>query len=162
MGIDHYCQYHTESARKHAINRGLSYCSKRIQAPTTPPPSKKTKQVVIGTGLMGFDLSYKARDWLREHGAEDGIKGDMPGKRGEYSIERDYEDQENGKTRHDPLLIQMIEELGKDALSINDRGNDYRLTIVEIPDDVEYQIESDEGVEHIAEKHRKWGLFNDT
>ena len=92
MGIDHYCQYHTESARKHAINRGLSYCSKRIQAPTTtPPPSKKTKQVVIGTGAMGFDLSYKARDWLREHGAEDGIKGDMPGKRGEYSIERDYE-----------------------------------------------------------------------
>ena len=56
----------------------------------------------------------------------------------------------------------MIEELGKDALSINDRDDDYRLTIVEIPDDVEYQIESDNGVEHIAEKHRKWGLFNDT
>ena len=164
--LDTFCPYHTDTTRKHAKNRGLSCNIRQLgvlvhdAADQQPSSLKKTKSVVIGTGSMGFDLSIKARDWLRARSAEDGIKGDMPGKRGEYSIEIDYHDQLNGKTRHDPLLVQMIDELGKEATFSGDGtyGNDYKLSIVEIPDDVEYQIESDEGIEHIAEKHRKWGL----
>ena len=53
--------------------------------------------------------------------------------------------------RNDPLLIQVVEEMGEKA---NDRYSD--LHIVEIPDDVEWQIEEYDGNEWIAEKHRTW------
>ena len=52
--------------------------------------------------------------------------------------------------RNDPLLIQVFEELGQLA------GNDCKLKIVEIPDDVEWQIEEYDGMEWVAEKHRVW------
>lgn len=54
--------------------------------------------------------------------------------------------------RHDPLLIQAIEELGEDANSCV-----CQMKIVDIPDGVEYIIqENDGGIEWIAEKHRTW------
>lgn len=53
--------------------------------------------------------------------------------------------------RHDPVLVQVVEELG-DAAS----GRHSELRIVDIPDDVEYSIEEYDGKEHIAEKHRTW------
>ena len=62
-----------------------------------------------------------------------------------YSMERD-----------DPDLIQVVEELGgghREGAS----GIFAELTIVEIPDGVEYEIEQYDGNEHIAEKHRTWG-----
>lgn len=54
--------------------------------------------------------------------------------------------------RNDPTLIQVVEELGKDA-----DGDCAELKIVEIPDDVEWEIEEYDGAEHIAELHRTWG-----
>lgn len=53
--------------------------------------------------------------------------------------------------RDDQLLIQTVEELGAKA-----NGWAASLKIVEIPDDVEWQIEEYDGNEHIAEKHRTW------
>lgn len=53
--------------------------------------------------------------------------------------------------RTDPLLIKVVEELGDKA---NSRFSN--LVIVEIPDDVEYDIEEYDGNEHIAESHRTW------
>ena len=55
--------------------------------------------------------------------------------------------------REDIHLIQMVEELGKDASM---RDGDF--VIVEIPDDVKYEIvcEHGEGPEVIHEKHRTW------
>jgi len=55
------------------------------------------------------------------------------------------------RERDNPLLIQVVEELGAAA---NGRCAD--LKIVEIPDDVEWTIEEYDGLEHIAEKHRTW------
>ncbi len=54
--------------------------------------------------------------------------------------------------RSDPLLIQIVEELGERA---NTRFS--QLEIVEIPDGVEFVIEEYDGIEHIAEAHRTWG-----
>jgi len=54
--------------------------------------------------------------------------------------------------RHDPKLIQVIEEMGKAA-----NGGCADLKIVEIPDGVDYEIQEYDGNEHIAEKHRTWG-----
>jgi hypothetical protein len=54
--------------------------------------------------------------------------------------------------RTNPLLIQVIEELGDKA-----SGRFSKLSIVEIPDDVEFTIEEYDGFEHVAEAHRTWG-----
>ena len=53
--------------------------------------------------------------------------------------------------RSDPLLIQVIEELGEKA-----SGRCAKLQIVEIPDGVEWEIEEYDGNEHVAERHRTW------
>lgn len=53
--------------------------------------------------------------------------------------------------RNDPILIEVIEELGDKA-----NGMCANLTVVEIPDDVDYIIEEYDGNEHIAESHRTW------
>ena len=54
-------------------------------------------------------------------------------------------------TRNDPVLVQVVEKLGKDA---NTRYSN--LKIVEIPDDVEWTIDEYDGAEWVAEKHRTW------
>ncbi len=53
--------------------------------------------------------------------------------------------------RHNPHLIETVEELGELA---NSKVSD--LKIVEIPDGVEYVIEDYDGNEWVAEKHRTW------
>lgn len=53
--------------------------------------------------------------------------------------------------RDDENLIRVIEEL-KDASY--DRFA--QLKVVEIPDDVEWEIGKHDGVEWVAEQHRKW------
>jgi hypothetical protein len=53
--------------------------------------------------------------------------------------------------RDDPALAQTVKELGKDAF-----GEFAALKIVEIPDDVEWEIAEYDGLEWVAEKHRVW------
>ena len=54
--------------------------------------------------------------------------------------------------RDDPCLVQAVLELGEEAGSWA-----CVPTVVEIPDDVEWDIEEYDGLEWIAEKHRTWG-----
>jgi hypothetical protein len=63
------------------------------------------------------------------------------------SLDARYDDEH----RTDPLLISVIEELGEKA---NGRYAD--LKIIEIPDDVKYEIAEYDGREHVAEVHRTW------
>jgi hypothetical protein len=63
---------------------------------------------------------------------------------GDWFSERDI-------PRTDPDLIKIIEKLGNLA-----NGEHAQLEIVDIPDDVEYEIVEYDGIEHIAEKHRTW------
>lgn len=62
-----------------------------------------------------------------------------------YILKLEYE-------RDDKDLIKVIEVLGREA-----DGPFSRLEIVEIPKDVNYQIEDYDGSEWVAETHRTWG-----
>jgi len=53
--------------------------------------------------------------------------------------------------RNDPVLVRIVEEMGEDA-----NGTHASLKIVEIPEDVEWEIDEYDGCEHVAEKHRTW------
>lgn len=54
--------------------------------------------------------------------------------------------------RDDTALVQTVEELGVLA-----NGSFAKLKIVDVPDDVEWEIEDYDGLEWVAEKHRTWG-----
>ena len=53
--------------------------------------------------------------------------------------------------RDDLSLIQVVEELGEKA-----NGRHAYLKIVEIPDDVQWEISEYDGAEWVSEKHRTW------
>lgn len=53
--------------------------------------------------------------------------------------------------RDDPVLVQVVEELGSKA-----SGRHASLKIVDIPDDVKWHIHEYDGLEHVAEDHRTW------
>ncbi len=63
----------------------------------------------------------------------------------------DYVSPRNLSTREDPNLIAIIEEMGEESF-----GLFASLKIVEIPDDVEYEITEFDGLETIREKCRTW------
>lgn len=54
------------------------------------------------------------------------------------------------KTRIDPDLIYVVENFESDEMSPGE------FKIVEIPDDVDWYIDSDCGCEFVAERHRTW------
>lgn len=53
--------------------------------------------------------------------------------------------------RDDPIVIKVIEELGNEA-----SGRCAELGIVEIPDDIEWEIDEYDGLEKVEEKHKSW------
>lgn len=53
--------------------------------------------------------------------------------------------------RADPFLIEVVEELGEAA-----NGLCAELKVVEIPDNVEWEIEEYDGKEWISEVHQTW------
>ena len=90
-------------------------------------------KVVINTCYGGFGLSDRAKKLYSERKSiSEGIY--------DWDIER-----------NDPVLIQVIEEMGDAAA-----GSFSQLKIVDIPDDVEYIIEEYDGSEWVAEVHRTW------
>lgn len=54
--------------------------------------------------------------------------------------------------RTDPILHQVVEELGAEAAS----GRFADLVLVDVPDDVKWHIAEYDGAEHVAEDHRRW------
>lgn len=88
-------------------------------------------KIVINKCHGGFGLSQLATQRFRDLGGHTSY--------GELNM------------RINPILIETIEELGKDA-----SGKYSNLVIIEIPDDVEWQIEEYDGYEWVAEKHRTW------
>jgi hypothetical protein len=53
--------------------------------------------------------------------------------------------------RDDPDLVAVVEELGEESW-----GACAKLSVVEIPDDVDWEIDEYDGMECISEKHQTW------
>lgn len=90
-------------------------------------------KIVINRCYGGFGLSKEAYEFL-------GLEWDG------YGFKYDSDEQ-----RTDPNLIRCVETLGKKA-----NGLFANLKVVDIPDDVDYEIEEYDGVESIHEVHRVW------
>jgi len=71
--------------------------------------------------------------------------------KGETNSVQRYWDVWTEHDRENPLLIKVIKKLGKKA-----NGPYSNLKIIKIPADIEYEIEENDGLEWVAEKHRVW------
>jgi hypothetical protein len=89
-------------------------------------------KIVINTCYGGFGLSKEALALFNERAGT------------VITYERDIE-------RNNPILVEIVEQLGEAA-----DGEFAELKVVEIPDDVQWQIEEYDGNEWVAEKHRTW------
>lgn len=88
-------------------------------------------KVVINTCYGGFGLSEPAEEALKAQGLKmNGLQC--------------YD-------RANPLLVKLVEEWGERCF-----GRCAKLKVVEVPDDVEWEVEDYDGVEWVAEKHRVW------
>lgn len=91
-------------------------------------------KVVINNCHGGFGLSEEASKRYKQYRmieSEDWYYYDIP--------------------RDDPYLVKIVEEMGEAA---DTRFS--KLKIVNIPDDVEWEIAEYDGSEWVAEKHRTW------
>lgn len=113
-----------------------------------------TKKVVINTCFGGFCISKECLTRLAQLGDLKAIK-ELEGLNGGSCVFNMYGyayQYNEDKDRENPLLIQVIEDLGPKKAG----GSCAHLKIVEIPDDVEYVIKEYDGDEHVAEVHRTW------
>lgn len=88
-------------------------------------------KIVINSCYGGFGLSPAAEALYETESGNDISPWDIP--------------------RNDPILVSMVENMGEEV-----DGAFAQLKVVEIPDEVEWQIEEYDGLEWVAEKHRTW------
>ena len=109
-------------------------------------------KIVINSDYGGFSLS----DWAIETYAD--RKGiNLKKEKTTFGItlytnvdtNEDFESRDI--ERNDPVLVKIVEELGSKSF-----GFAANLKIVEIPDNVNWEVIQYDGLEHIAEKHRTW------
>jgi hypothetical protein len=95
-----------------------------------------TQKIVINTRHGGFGLSTEAMELYGAFCRDAGLKP----KQWDGEISRGSQQ-----------LLSVVANLGERA-----SGPYARLKIVEIPDDVEWQIHEYDGCEWVAEAHRTW------
>jgi len=95
---------------------------------------KGIRYIVINTDYGGFGLSAEAESRYKS------MAGITDENWWYMNIERD-----------DPYLIQIVHEMGEEA-----NGRFANLKIVEVPEDVDWEIAEYDGREWITEKHRTW------
>jgi hypothetical protein len=121
--------------------------------------SPSMKKIVINrsygnTSYGGFCVSHMAFLRLRELGQREALQEPDAGAYWpKAATPREPSLNRCGQLipRDDEKLVQVIEEFGAEA-----NGHCAELKIVEIPNDVEWEIEKSGGVEHVSEVHRTW------
>jgi hypothetical protein len=103
-------------------------------------------KVVINTCYGGFGLSKQACELYAER---KGLKVGKWNANWGFFENGDFYDREI--PREDPILIEIVEELGAAASS---QYSD--LKVVNVPEDANWGVEEYDGKEWIAETHRTW------
>lgn len=111
-------------------------------------------KVVLNSCYGGFSLSEEGKElYLNKKGLkftkEKSQYFSLVGY--EYHVEGNEHWYERDIARDDPVLVQVVEELGQKSF-----GSYAELRVVEIPDGVEWEVEEYDGKEWVAEKHRTW------
>jgi hypothetical protein len=112
-------------------------------------------KIVINSDYGGFSLSDEA---ILEYGRRKGLNL-VKDENTNWSISIFYKDsvakenyfEDREIPRNDPALVEVVEVLGEAA-----NGFAANLKIVEIPEDVDWCIEENDGREWVSEKHRTW------
>lgn len=99
-------------------------------------------KVVINRCYGGFSVSELVFEKL-------GVEYDGYGY---IDTELGYKEHDTEKIRSDPRLIAAIEAVGLEAAS----GRHASLTIVDIPDNIDWYIDEYDGIETVHEEHRSW------
>ena len=117
------------------------------------------RKIVINTshgdqGRGGFCLSHRAFLRLRDLGQREALREpDLGAYWPKWAPPQEPSLNRCGELipRDDEKLVQVVEELGAEA-----NGHCAELKIVEIPNEVLWEIEKVGGVEHVSEVHRTW------
>ena len=117
------------------------------------------RKIVINTSYAskrdgGFCLSHRAFLRLRDLGQREALQEpDLGAYWPKGATLREPSLNRCGQLipRDDQKLVQVVEELRAEA-----NGHCAELKIVEIPNDVQWEIEQVGGVEHVSEVHRMW------
>jgi len=112
-------------------------------------------KIVINSDYGGFSLSDEA---ILEYGKRKGLNL-VKDENTNWSISIFYKDSvakenyfdDREIPRNDPTLVEVVEKLGDAAY-----GFAANLKTVEIPEDVDWCIEENDGLEWVSEKHRTW------
>ena len=112
-------------------------------------------KIVINSDYGGFSLSDEA---ILEYGKRKGLNL-VKDENTSWSVSIFYKDsvakenyfEDRDIPRNDPALVEVVEVLGEAA-----NGFAANLKIVEIPEDVDWYVEENDGREWVAEKHRTW------
>ena len=111
-------------------------------------------KVVINSDYGGFSLSDEA---IEAYAERKGITLRKEERNSDSVLSSDYyldnDEWFNCREipRNDPALVEVVEVLGEAA-----NGFAASLKIVEIPEDVEWCVEENDGREWVSEKHRTW------
>ncbi len=113
-------------------------------------------ELVINRCYGGFSISRKAAEFMAERGSERAKKelekSTGTPKRSKHWYGYGYvEGMEGGYDRADPLLVEAVRTLGREA-----DGEHAKLGIVNIPDGMDWEIEEYDGIEHVSEAHDRW------
>ena len=96
-------------------------------------------KIVINRCFGGFGLSDAAiAEYIRRGGAA--IEELRKGRHPDFALKRD-----------DKVIVAIVEEMGEAAWSPY-----AELKVVDIPDDVDWEIDDYDGVERVRERSREW------
>ena len=112
-------------------------------------------KIVINGDYGGFSLSDEA---IEAYAERKGITLRKEERSSDSALSSDYYLEDGNEwfncreiPRNDPTLVAVVEKFGESA-----NGFAANLKIVEIPEDVNWCVEENDGREWVAEKHRTW------
>lgn len=108
-------------------------------------------KVVINKRYGGFSISKEAAQFMAKRGnkqAKAELKEDKKGKWYGYGSSKDFH---IGYNRTDPDLVAAVETLKEKA-----NGSSAKLVVVDIPEDIKWEITDYDGIEKVEELHRIW------